>query len=871
MTDFAKKAGELAYNFVTHRLLWFFVLTAVLFFMLITRLFALQLVEGDRFVATPAPNIFIEMPLASTRGTIYDRHGRPLAINHMVFVVKMDPSVNISNEALLDLTLLFERNEEQFVDNFPIALPEGPGGAFEFTFSGTEAARAQQEYRWKHDMAIPNHRNATAEESFTHLRQFFRIDPSLSDEDARRILNFRCQIFMFRLLDFRNYNPAPILFAMDVSHATMAVISEMHDYFAGLFIDIQTWREYPGGRYMSHIIGYVGLITAGQYEANRHLGFTQQCVFGRSGLENALELAHLRGTPGVQRIEVNRAGRRVGVPEVLVEPIPGDRIFLSIDLDLQREVYYILRHYLARALIGRLQTQPHTVRENAPQNLSLEEALISLVRAGNVDLRRVLEAEPGNAAYPLLLYILQRDRTPGARGEAGENVTRIIVEGIQNQWLSPAMVLLALIGTEQVYDPDGADAARLTARPQDALAVLIEMLYQGRISPGQFNVDPATGSVVILDVHTGGILAAVSYPTFDNNQMVNVVNAAYFSRINSDPTRPMWFRPLLEARAPGSTIKMIPAIAALEMGTIGANTIISSMGTFRIADEDNPLRCWATWGHGRLNVMQALAVSCNVFFAESIFRIGNSFGHATRTTLDAINILNDYMAFFGLNDHTGAELWEHYNQMRRGGYEGLLMASPEFYRHITRNPNAAWFDVYTAQVAIGQHSSNYTPAQMARAMMGLANRAQPYPLHFVRLIESQQGQPLVDRRQAPDMPPPTLSIADSTWNAVTEGMRLATQPGASGTAVNVFNNFPIPVAGKTGTAEELADRFSHTAFGAFAPLDDPQIAIYVNVPHSAMNRAFSQVSAHIARDAIGAALNIQVESIPAFAYNTVRP
>ncbi|MCL2364009.1 MAG: penicillin-binding transpeptidase domain-containing protein [Defluviitaleaceae bacterium] len=875
MMDAAKTACKYVYRFITHRLLVLFGVTVVLFMSLLTQLFALQLVETDRWAVVPPANVFIEMPLQPTRGTIYDRYGRPLAVNNLVFVVKMDPSVVISNTALLDLTLLFERNGEQFVDNFPIALPETPDSDFVFTFTGGEATRAHLEYRWKHDMAIPNHATATAEESFLHLRQFFGIDPDLSDEDARRILNFRCQIFMLRLLDIRNYNPMPILFAVDVGHPTMAVISEMHTHFSGIFIDTQTLREYPGGRYVSHIIGYMGLITQGQYQANRHLGYTQQDVFGRAGLENALELTHLRGTPGLQRIEVNRAGRRIGQPEILIEPIAGDRVFLSIDLALQREVYYILRDYLAEAIIARLSIGPHTglVREHAPQNLPLTDAFVSMVHAGNLDLRRILEAEPGNPAYAMRLYILEREREPGTRGEAGEIVIREIIYGLQAGRISNAMLLLTLIGTGQVNDPDGIIAARLVSRPQDALAVTIELLRNRELSPSQFNVDPSTGSVVILDTQTGGILAAVSYPTFDNNQMVNVVNAEYFSRINTDPTRPMWFRALMEARAPGSTIKMVSGIAAIEFGTIGLNTTIHSRGTFQIGDETNPLRCWATWGHGSLNVVQAIAVSCNVFFAESVFRMGNNMGlsHGARNSVDAINILNDYMAFFGLNDETGVELWEHANQMRRGGYEGLLLASPEFYTHLRGGAYTPWHDVYNAQISIGQHIANYTPAQMARVMLGLANRAEPYPLHFVRLAESRYGQPLVDRRTAPEMPEPTLTISNTTWNAVHEGMRLTVSPGVNGTAVPIFQGFPIQVAGKTGTAEQYLNRFSHTAFGAFAPLHDPQIAIYVNVPHSSMNRAMTQISTRVARQAIYAALGDNGSYAPPQLINTVRP
>jgi cell division protein FtsI/penicillin-binding protein 2 len=870
MIEIIKIVGGKLYRFLTHRILWLFILTAVLFATLFVRLFALQIVETERWEATPPENVFIEIPLQPRRGTIYDRHGRPLAINHTAFVVKMDPSVAIGNEALLELALLFERNGERFVDDFPIALPDTPDGDFEFTFTGANTER--RENRWKHDMAVPNHTEATAEESFMHLRRYFRLDPGLTDEDARRILNLRCQIFMLRLIDFSHYRPVPITFAIDISHATMAEISERANFFTGLFIDIQTRRDYPGGRYVSHIIGYVGLITAEQYAANHHLGYTQQDLFGRSGMENALELAHLRGTPGLQRIEVNRAGRRIGVPEILVEPVPGDAVFLSIDLELQRAAYYMLKEYLTRALIMRLEIQPDPRDRTIPQQISMQDAFIAFVRNGSLNVREVLDAEPGNLAYAMRLYIVERslNRSPSARGEGLAEVHRIIIEGLETGRITPAKMLLTLIGTGQINDPEGTAAARLQNRPQDARQVLVEQLNAWELTPQQFNLDPSTGSVVILDVHTGGILAAASYPSFDNNNMVNVINQEYLSRLNTDPSRPMVYRALMEARAPGSTFKMIPAIAALENGTVGAHTIITSSGNFSINDI-HVYNCWATRGHGRLNVMQAIAVSCNVFFGECVFRLGNNFGHATRNSYDTIEILNRYMAYFGLHEHTGAELWEHYSSVRIRGYTGSMIPSPELNRHVLNDATAPWLDAYNAQVAIGQHMNNYTPVQMARVMLGLANRSEPYPLHFVRLVEGRQGQILVDRRNAPEMPEPSIEIAQSTWNTVVEGMRLVTEGNANGTAVRTFQDLPIQVAGKTGTAEELRNRFEHTAFGAFAPLNDPQIAIYVSVPFSNANRLITQISTRIACEMIGIALGLGLEPEQPLALNEIRP
>ncbi|MCL2456218.1 MAG: penicillin-binding transpeptidase domain-containing protein, partial [Defluviitaleaceae bacterium] len=144
-------------------------------------------------------------------------------------------------------------------------------------------------------------------------------------------------------------------------------------------------------------------------------------------------------------------------------------------------------------------------------------------------------------------------------------------------------------------------------------------------------------------------------------------------------------------------------------------------------------------------------------------------------------------------------------------------------------------------------------AQMARGMAIIANRGKNFPLRLVGRVENFSGVSVLENKIVPIET--QKNISQSTWDAVHEGMRLVTEPGAGGTAVGVFRNFPIRVAGKTGTAEQIGTRFSHTAFGGFAPYENPQIAVYVNVPFSA-TRAYSQLASHIARDTIGAAMKI---------------
>ncbi|MCL2286509.1 MAG: penicillin-binding transpeptidase domain-containing protein [Firmicutes bacterium] len=870
MKDVARDVGKAIYHFITHRLLWLFVITAVLFYILFVELFRLQIIEADIFRReAPARTGEVSRPLPALRGTIYDRHGRPLAVNELSFVVKMDPSVRISNEALLELALLFERNEEDYADSFPISREE----PFEFTIDGsTEEQIRRREQHWKREMAIQDWQYATAEESWHILRRQFDIDPELSNADARRILNFRAKIFERRFLGWAAaYEPTPIVFAYNVSPITIAAIEEQNHFFSGLFIDIQTKRVYPAGRYVSHMIGYLRPITAQQLEQNEHLGYTAQDLFGRAGLELSMEHS-LRGTPGRERFEINAAGRRISAPERYVEPQPGDRIFLTIDLELQMAAFHVLENALSEAIIGRLTQRPR----NDPETITIQDVFISFVQAHNLDIRAVLDAEPGCYAYPMREYILAR--FPDATAHTLANRQRIqsmIAEGIERRRISPAKMLLTLLGTGQITDPCGTVAARLVSQPGTAQDILIEKIRARELTPQLLNVDPATGSLIITCIHTGAVLAAVTYPTFDNNRLVNNFDNEYFFHINTlDPTHPMINRPFRESRAPGSSFKMFTAAAALEEGVIGPTSRIHTRGVFTAAG--NPtVRTWNRQGFGSINVMQAIAVSCNYFFAEAAFRLGGR-GASTQQTLQGIEILNRYMEFFGLNGHTGVEIGDHPIELRLRGHEGNTMASPELQRflYLERSPFApassvVWTAGQTSQVSIGQGINDYTAAQMVRGMAAIANRGVNYYLHLVGHREDFNGN--VTYRTQPTYTQTDLEFSDSTWTAIIEGMRLVTEPGARGTAVGAFERLRpyIRVAGKTGTAEHGTTRLFHSTFGAFAPYESPEIAIFVAIPFGITN-AYRQIAAQISRDTIPIALGLHNQPEHPEPLNTLR-
>jgi len=348
------------------------------------------------------------------------------------------------------------------------------------------------------------------------------------------------------------------------------------------------------------------------------------------------------------------------------------------------------------------------------------------------------------------------------------------------------------------------------------------------------------------------------------------MDVAYFNHVYFlDPTDPALPRAFREPLAPGSNFKMITAVAALEGGSITPTTRIFDRVFFTRAGHP-PFRCWHTGGgHASINVAQAIAVSCNYFFAEASWQLGAG---TENRTLAGIEILNRYMMHFGLHQSSGVEILELFDQH---GYEGYRIASPDFkrFRVLQDNPNAAlqdqrWFDGDTVRTAIGQGFNAYTTAQMARAMNVFANNGVNYPLHMVGHIENTHGQ--VIWRTEPEPFCMGLEFNESTWESITEGMRLVTQPGAGGTGVTLFRGFPIDVAGKTSTTQQIPTRFNHTAFGAFAPIENPQISVYVNMPFSA-TRAYTQVAARIARDIIGVALGLELEAEHTTPVNTLQP
>lgn len=803
MNEFFKKFA----NSTNSRLVIMFLVVTSMFFMLVVKLFNLQIVNGEYFKSKVKVTTLKEITLPAPRGTIYDRYGRPLAVNNSSFTVNLDASVTVENlnEIILNLINLLEQNNEDIVDDFPIS-KERP---YTFLLDGSET----QEKRWKKDMGLDD--KLTANESFYELREKFEIDKKLSDEDARKILSLRCELYKKRYSKF-----IPVTVAYNVKKETIGAIEEEKSNYPSVYVDVEALRYYPAGKLFSHLLGYIRGITEAELATYEQYGYTQNDIIGKDGIEKSFEL-QLNGVDGKTYVEVDNMGRRTNTIESsAVDPIPGNKIFLTVDKNLQESVFNIFEEHLRDTIISRL-----TGRSKA-FNYNLKQLFISMVDSNNISTTDIMKSLEDTTQYNIRNYILSIDNT------ASENLDlarQIFIDGIDKNAISYTQLILTLV-EQGTITADDELISKIKSGNISPLQIILDKMRSGEITPHMTALDPCTGSVVITDVHTGEVLAAITYPSYDNNEFVNNFNNDYYRKLQNDPTTPLVNRPFQEPRAPGSTFKMITAIAGLEEGLITPYTTVYDKGTFTEAGLPYA-RCWIGSGkgsHGSVNVSHALEVSCNYFFYDLTYRMGNSkYG----TTNKGIETLNKYMKEFGLDDFTGVEIYEMYNSTKN--YASNI-SSPEYKKYIfsLRNPDAPeseskWYDGDTIRTAIGQSLNNYTSAIMNKYIATLANGGTRYSMHFLDKIESYDGKIIEEKKPNIEH---VVNIQPQNLKAVHEGMLLVTS-GSKGTLRGVFNNFPIKVAAKSGTAQQVNYRSDHTLFVGFAPYDDPQIAVTVLMPY----------------------------------------
>ena len=369
-----------------------------------------------------------------------------------------------------------------------------------------------------------------------------------------------------------------------------------------------------------------------------------------------------------------------------------------------------------------------------------------------------------------------------------------------------------LVSSEYLVEPKAGSNVQVTIDivlqgiAEESLARHMEELRNNE-NPNADGADAEGAAVVAMDPNTGQVLVCASYPTYDP--------ATYFENYNEilkDPLTPLFNRALDATYPPGSVYKPVMVVAAIDSGLINSATIIEDKGMF---DPDNSpdnkydkfqptCLTYSLLGytHGPINAAQALKVSCNYFFYDLGDRI-------------KLSIMDNTGKMMGLGESTGIELPESTGHR----------ANAETKAELFEGEDGSWYQGDQILAAIGQSEHRFTPMQLCVYVSTLATQGDRYRATFLNRIVSSDNRSLLKESQVELMS--HLDISDEAYMSYMQGMCMVTQE-SGGTAYSVFRDYPIQVAGKTGTAEtDKTDKSDNGSFICFAPAYDPEIAISV--------------------------------------------
>lgn len=411
------------------------------------------------------------------------------------------------------------------------------------------------------------------------------------------------------------------------------------------------------------------------------------------------------------------------------------------------------------------------------------------------------------------------------KGQDGEKQIEMSVDGtITGEYVSKN----ATAGSDVVLTID----ANLQQVTEKSLENCINKIKSGGFSQ---TYDAQGGAAVVMNVNTGEVLATASYPTYEPQWFVGGISQENWAYLRDDSRHPQLNKATQSTYEPGSTFKMVTAIAGLETGAITTKERINDTGIYKKYNSE--WKCWYYTsyhrGHGYQNVTQALQHSCNYFFYETGDRMG-------------IDNLAKYALHFGLGKKTGIEL-----PNEKAG----AVASKETYSKIRNGAKMGPGD--TLNASIGQGDNNFTPMQIAKYISSIANGGTVVNPTIIKSIlnsdntevSREEIEKYTNEKLGNENTDDGITISSESIAVAKEGMRMAASE-AGGTAYNIFKNFNQEVAGKTGSAEAGKDKNGNDIVNAwfvcFAPFEKPEVAVVVMIE----NGGHGNYAAEVARDVL---------------------
>lgn len=882
--DFLKK-------FFSSRLFVLAAVFIVFFGIILARIFTLQVVNGKSYQENFSLKIQMKQPINAARGNIYDKNGKLLAYNELAYSISINDSTTYSstkeknkavNAELAEILTVLKNNGETLNNDFKIDRKKD--GTYSFNVSGSSLNRfradvfgksSADDLEYDKDTGI-DEANATAEQIMEYLmgKDNFGISSKYDGDLAYRIVVVRYAMLGNR---FARYKEVKI--ATDVSDKTVAYVNEHMDTLSGISVNEDMIRKYNYSEYFSSIIGYTGPISESEYTAlhKKNKDYTQNDTVGKAGMEQYYE-TYLRGKNGEQKFYIDNVGR---ISEIIssTDSVAGDDLYLSIDADLQKATYLALQNEIAAivysniksgeipindvytALIGNsvintehfskakasdteknvlsvfksrqkttlgkikqeLTSSPEALNTMSDEVLDEFTYIISMLKDDQVLLKN--EIDTSDSVYQkwknqkispkeYLSYCITQhwidisqlnvDEKYADSTEVYDALCKYILKNIKTDTefskiiyqymitrgeISPRQLCLILFD-QGVLDYDDATVNKLKNGSLSPRDFLMKKIYNIEITPAQLALEPCTGSCVVTDEKTGEILAMVSYPGYDSNKLANGVDSEYFASLQHDKSSPLLNYATQQKTAPGSTFKLVSATAGLAENVITTSDQIRCTGIYN--DISNKPKCWIYPGsHGLDNVSEAIRDSCNVFF----YTVGNRLAQkktGSYNDANGIDLIQKYAHIYGLDQKTGLEISESKSSVATE---------------------------YPVMAAIGQSDNNYTTVALSRYVTAVAS-GKKYNYQLMNKIVDADGKTV--KKYKADYEDISDTLTSSQWDAIHSGMREVVS------TMDRFQGFDIPVAGKTGTAQQTGHA-NHGLFVGYAPYDDPEITIAVRI------------------------------------------
>ncbi len=396
--------------------------------------------------------------------------------------------------------------------------------------------------------------------------------------------------------------------------------------------------------------------------------------------------------------------------------------------------------------------------------------------------------------------------------------------------------LKGMDGSEQVeVDASGRQVRSLAsadAKPGNSLVLSVDNGFEKKVAQYlKAEVDRAgsgRGVAVAMDPSNGQILAAVNYPSYDNNLFAAGISQADYQKLLNDPNKPLFNKATIGGYPVGSVIKPIVSAAALQEGVVSPSTTVVDRGKLEVKNQYNPsivytFKGWKPEGLGVVNVVRAIAWSSDIFY----YMVGGGFEQFRG--LGITKLLNYYHKF-GFGRKTGLDIADE---------SAGSVPSPETKKARTKE---SWFVGDTYNLSIGQGDLRATPLQMLIATSAIANGGTIYKPHLAKEVVSPDGK--VIRQIKPEIVDKDV-VKSEYLRVVQQGMRGAIEEGTA--CCKFKGEVPVSVAGKTGTAETSSEGFDgknprtkpHAWFTAYAPADNPKVVMVVLVENSGEGADFA--------------------------------